>query len=91
MSYQIALPLMVDKQLGPWQALESSRKIIWHNWFTVFIFDVVAVVLVAISTALLGVPLIWVVPFVLIGFGILYRTLAGLETATLQRTLTEDR
>ena len=90
-SYQIALPLMVDKQLGPWQALESSRKIIWHNWFTVFIFDVVAVVLVAISTALLGVPLIWVVPFVLIGFGILYRTLAGLETATLQRTLTEDR
>jgi hypothetical protein len=90
-SYQIALPLLVDKQLGPWQALETSRKIIWHNWFTVFVFDVLAVLLVVLSTALLGIPLIWVVPLLVIAFGILYRTLAGIEVATLQRVLAEDR
>lgn len=90
-SYQIALPLLVDKQLGPWQALETSRKVIWHNWFKVFVFDVVAILLVGISTALLGIPLIWVVPFLVIAFGILYRNLVGIETATLQRALAEDR
>lgn len=90
-SYQIALPLLVDKKLSPWQALETSRRIIRHCWFTVFAFDVIAIALAAVSTALLGIPLIWVMPFLVIAFGILYRTLAGIETATLQRTLAEDR
>ncbi len=90
-SYQIALPLLVDKQLGPWQALETSRKVIGHSWFKVFVFDLIAIVLVGLSMALFGIPLIWVVPFLVIAFGILYRTLVGIETPTLQRTLAQDR
>ncbi|WP_133300561.1 hypothetical protein [Seongchinamella sediminis] len=86
-SYQIALPLMVDKKLGPWQALEASRKIIGHCWFRVLAFDVIAAVVIMLSTLLLGIPLIWAVPALVIAFGILYRNLAGIEEDTLARVL----
>ena len=86
-SYQIALPLLVDKKLSPWQALETSRKIIGHCWFVVLGFDIAALLIVTISTMLLGIPLIWTVPFLVIAFGILYRNLAGIESETLDRVL----
>jgi len=86
-SYQIALPLLVDKKLSPWQALETSRKIIGHRWFVVLGFDIAALVIVTLSTMLLGIPLIWTVPFLIIAFGILYRNLAGIEADTLDRVL----
>jgi uncharacterized membrane protein len=86
-SYQIALPLVVDKKLGSWQALEASRKIIGHCWFKVLAFDVLAIIVVTLSMVLLGIPLIWAVPALAIAFGILYRTLAGIEQDTLSRVL----
>lgn len=86
-SYQIALPLMVDKKLGPWQALEASRKIIGHSWFKVLVFDLVAIVVIMLSMLLLGIPLIWSVPALTIAYGILYRNLAGIEQDTLARVL----
>jgi len=86
-SYQIALPLVVDKKLGPWQALEASRKVIGHNWFLVLGLDVVATLVIAVSMMLLGIPAIWTVPAVLIGYGILYNRMVGIEPDTLQRAL----
>jgi uncharacterized membrane protein len=86
-SYQIALPLAVDKKLGPWEALETSRKVISHKWFMVLGFDVVAMVVIVLSSALLGIPLIWTVPAMVIAFGVLYRTLVGIEPGTLDRVL----
>ena len=86
-SYQIALPLMVDKKLGPWQALEASRKIIGHCWFQVLAFDILALIVITLSMVLLGIPLIWAVPALAIAFGILYRNLAGIEQDTLARVL----
>ena len=86
-SYQIALPLAVDKKLSPWQALETSRKVIGHKWFLVLAFDIVATLVIAISAVLLGIPMIWTVPAIAIAFGILYRTMVGLEPDTLDRTL----
>ena len=86
-SYQIAMPLAVDKKLGPWEALETSRKIIGHRWFTVFGFNIVAMILVALSSLLFGIPLIWTVPMLVIAYGILYRNLAGLEPDTLRKVV----
>jgi hypothetical protein len=85
-SYQIALPLVVDKKLGPWEALEASRKVIGHNWFQVFGYDIVAVLVLMLSSVLLGIPLIWTVPAMVIAYGILYRTAVGIEPQTLHRT-----
>ena len=89
-SYQIAVPLAVDKKLGPWAALETSRKIIGHCWFRVFAFDVAATLVVLGSLVLFGIPAIWTVPALVIAYGILYRTLVGIETDTLQRVMAED-
>lgn len=89
-SYQIALPLSVDKKLGPWAALEASRKIIGQCWFRVFAYDLAATLVILLSTALFGIPAIWTVPALVIAYGILYRTLVGIEPETLQRVLAED-
>ncbi len=88
-SYQIALPLMVDKKLGPWEALETSRKVIGHKWFLVLSFDIIAMAVLVLSTILMGIPLIWTLPAILIAYGILYRTMVGLEPVTLDRVLAE--
>ncbi|MEP4147721.1 MAG: hypothetical protein ABJL54_10890 [Halioglobus sp.] len=86
-SYQIALPLAVDKKLGPWAALETSRKVIGHKWFLVLGYDVIALAVILLSSALLGIPLIWTVPMLVIAFGILYRTMVGIEPETLEKVL----
>lgn len=84
-SYQLAMPLAVDKKLGPWEALEASRKIIGHSWFTVFGFNIVAMIIITLSFLLFGIPLIWTVPMLVLAYGILYRKVAGLEEDTLKR------
>ncbi|MEZ5502407.1 MAG: hypothetical protein R3E50_07005 [Halioglobus sp.] len=84
-SYQLALPLVADKGLGPWEALETSRKTVTHKWFTFFGLNIVGAVAVSVSILLLGIPLIWVLPACLIGMGIVYRNAVGVEPATLQR------
>ena len=89
-SYQIAVPLAVDKKLGPWQALEASRKTIGHCWFKVFAFDLVAILLILASMMLFGIPAIWTVPALVIAWGVLYRNLVGVEADTLQRVLAQD-
>ncbi len=82
-SYQLALPLVADKNLGPWQALETSRKAVTRKWFTFFGLWLLALLAILGSTILLGIPLIWVLPAALIGLGIVYRNVFGAEPATL--------
>jgi len=84
-AYQLALPLAADKDLGPWQALETSRKTITHKWFTFFGLWLIVALAVTASMLLLGIPLIWVLPACLIGLGIVYRDAIGAEPASLQR------
>jgi hypothetical protein len=84
-SYQLALPLVADKGLGPWEALETSRKTVTPKWFTFFGLNLVAGLAAAGSALLLGIPLIWVFPACLIGLGIIYRNAIGVESATLHR------
>ncbi len=84
-SYQLALPLVADKDLGVWEALETSRKTVTHRWFTFFGLNLVGGLAVAGSVLLIGIPLIWVLPACLIGFGIMYRNTVGVENVTLQR------
>jgi len=84
-SYQLALPLVADKGLGPWEAMETSRKIVSKKWFTFFGLGLVAGLATAGSVLLLGIPLIWVLPACLIGIGVIYRNAIGVESTTLQK------
>ena len=79
-AYLLAIPLVVDKGLSPWQALEASRKAITHRWFSVFGFLLLMGLLAVIGTLFLLIGLIWIIPLYMIALGILYRNIFGVST-----------
>ncbi len=77
-AWSLSIPLLVDKRLGPWQAMEASRKAITRHWFKVAgLYLVMLGVLIAGLLSVVG--LIWALPMVTLMFGILYRTIFGVE------------
>jgi uncharacterized membrane protein len=82
-AYVLALPLVVEKNLSPWQALEASRKAVSKNWFTVLGFMIVMSLVVFISVLPLGIGLIWTMPMLMIAYGIMYRNMFGCEQQTI--------
>ena len=82
-AYYLALPLVVEKNLGPWAALEASRKAITKRWFTVFGLLLVLTALNAATVFTLFIGMIWTLPMSLIALGIVYRNIFGVEPATV--------
>ena len=70
--YTLTLPLILDKGLGPWEALETSRKAIHKKWWTVFGLYIVMFLLYAVSAIPVGLGLIWTVPMFFVMVGVLY-------------------
>ncbi|MFZ5806422.1 MAG: GYF domain-containing protein [Verrucomicrobiota bacterium] len=61
-AYMFALPLIIDKEMGFWDAMELSRKKVTEQWWWILLFGLVAV-LVGISGAILcGVGLLFTAP-----------------------------
>jgi hypothetical protein len=81
MAYFLAIPLIVEKKLGAWEAMEASRKAITHHWFKVFFTYFLMSILYVISIIPLGIGLIWTMPMMVNIGGILYRTIFGVEEA----------
>ncbi len=76
-AYSFALPLMVDKKLGIWGAMEVSRQAVTHHWFTVFGVNISLVLIVIVSAIPMGVGLIWTIPLLMIAQGVMYRKIFG--------------
>lgn len=83
-AYTQALPLVAEKNMSPWQALEASRKAVTKKWFTVFGIYFVAPLLLVISMLPLGIGLIWSVPWIVVVFAVVYRSIFGVEKSTLE-------
>lgn len=79
-AYMMAIPLIVDRDLSPWDALETSRKAITKHWFKFFLFMLVMSLIMAISMIPLGLGLIWTVPMMAVGFAVMYRETFGIES-----------
>ena len=82
-AYILSIPLMVDKNLGFWQALEASRKAVTKRWFSIFGLMLLLTFINIIATIPLGLGLIWTAPMSMIAFGILYRNIFGCSSQTL--------
>ena len=83
LAYTLALPLLVDKGLNPWEAMETSRKALTHQWFKVLGL-ILALALINLATLVtLGIGLIWTIPMTYIAIGVLYQRVFGIEAATL--------
>lgn len=76
--YLLSLSLFVERGLGIWESLETSRKAITHNWFLVFGVLLVMSVGVLLATVLtLGIALIWLLPFSMLVIAVLYVRIFG--------------
>lgn len=82
-AYFYSMPLVVEKDLRPWQAMEVSRKAIGKRWFSFFLLSIVISLIVFISAIPLGIGMIWTIPMSFVCYGLLYRNMFGVEGKTL--------
>ena len=77
--YSMTIPLIVDRKMSPWQAMEASRKAVHRVWWRVVGLYLVMGLLFTISMVPLGIGLIWTWPMFIILAGVVYRSLFGRE------------
>ena len=71
-AYSFAVPLCIDKGLGPWEAMEVSRKLVTSRWFTYFFTYFLCGIITIISALPFGIGLIWTIPMTYNLIGSLY-------------------
>jgi hypothetical protein len=81
-AYLLAIPLVIERGLSPWQAMEASRKAISQHWFKVFGWLITLGLIILVSALPLGIGLIWSLPMTFISTGILYRIIFGVLPVT---------
>ena len=82
-AFSMAVPLVVEKNMGPWEALTTSRKAITHKWFAMLGLSLLSMLVILIAAIPLGIGLIWGAPLVTLAFAILYRDMFGVEDSTI--------
>lgn len=75
--YAMALPLIVDRGMSPWEAMETSRKAIHKIWWKAAGLLLVMGLITIVSMIPLGIGLIWTWPMFIVLAGVIYRYLFG--------------
>jgi len=81
-AYSFAPYLMIEKNMGVWEALETSRKAITTCWWRYFGLLLIAVLLFIVGTIPLIIGLVWVLPIMAIAIGEVF--VATFETASAE-------
>lgn len=92
--YLFANLLIIDRKVSPWCAMEMSRQVISKRWFCVFGAIIWMGIALLIGAALLGIGLIWAIPYVQNVVALLYARMMGIEghdPVTLSETLPNER
>lgn len=76
-AYSFAPYLIVEKNMGVWEALETSRKAITEYWWRYFGLMLAALLLVIVGSIPLLLGLIWVIPIVAIATGEVFQKTFG--------------
>ena len=75
--YLFALPLIIDKKLDFWPAMEVSRQVVHRHWWTMFLFALVLVLITCLGVLLCGVGLIIAAPVTFAALSYVYEDLFG--------------
>jgi len=75
--YVFVLPLIVDRGLGVWRAMELSRTTVQRSWFSVFGLLLAAGMLITVSWVALGVGLVLTLPLCTGAVAFAYEDLFG--------------
>ncbi len=82
-AYMYAMPLIVEKKMSAWHALETSRRALTRCWFRFFgIVWLLSLVNMA-GLLTLGIAWIWTIPWSVLGIAMIYVKLFGAEAHTL--------
>jgi uncharacterized membrane protein len=84
-AYFFTFPLITEKNMGIWDALEVSRQAVTRHWFSVTLIYLAMLVLVFISIIPFGLGLIWTVPMMFALHGAMYRTIFGVSMDEAKR------
>jgi membrane-anchored glycerophosphoryl diester phosphodiesterase (GDPDase) len=72
-AYAFALPLIVDKNMDVWAAMEHSRKTVTKHWFKVAGLMGLLSIILFLGAIPLGIGLIWTVPLMFVTmYGLAY-------------------
>ena len=81
-AYSLAAPLVIERGLGVWEALETSRKTVTNHWFKVFGLGLLASLAAGLGMIVtLGIGIIWAMPFFFMVYGVLYNRIFGYSGA----------
>jgi hypothetical protein len=82
-AYMYAMPLVVEKNMPVWQALEVSRKAITRKWFPMFGLLILLGIINSLAMLTLGIAWIWTAPLSVLTMSMIYTKLFGAEPHTL--------
>lgn len=72
-AYVFALPLIADKGMDVWDAMELSRKTVTKHWFKVFGLMFLLSLIMGLGALAFGIGLIWAIPLMFFTlYGLLY-------------------
>jgi len=79
--YLFALPLVIDKKLDFWPAMEVSRQVVTRHWWSMFLFAIVLLLIICLGALACGFGLILAVPVVFAALSFVYEDLFGTKAA----------
>ncbi len=77
--YMFTTPLIVDYRMDFWQAMETSRKIVTKNWFSLFVFGLLLALINLLGVLAFGIGLLVTVPLSACACVMAYRDIAGVQ------------
>lgn len=78
-TYILTMPLVIDRKLPFWEAMETSRKMLTANLLSALVYLLLWVILAVIAIIPFGIGLIWVIPMLAISIVILYDKAFGIQ------------
>ncbi|MFV2032765.1 MAG: hypothetical protein ACC663_09735 [Gammaproteobacteria bacterium] len=82
-AYMFALPLVVEKNMPAWRALETSRKALTRKWFSIFGVLLLIGLVNSLAILTLGIAWVWTIPWSVLTMSMIYTRLFGAEPHTL--------
>jgi uncharacterized membrane protein len=76
-AWKLALPIIIDKRLGFWDAMEVSRKVLTRCWWSFFLFLIVCALINIGGILLCGVGLFFTWPLTMLALTFLYEDFFG--------------
>jgi hypothetical protein len=77
--YMFAIPLIVEKKMDFWSAMETSRHLVMQHFYEFCVFALVLCLLCIAGGLLLGVGLLLAIPLVFSAIAVAYADIVGLD------------